>query len=158
LEEKTSEFDADCIKAEKIALRLIARAEQNSSGLAVKLEKRGVDPSIACQVIACLLEKGLLDDQRFAESWISAHLKTKKAQSPLWFLVSLQKRGVDMRVSLDAINKILDEETEFSLILEYIEKIDIRFKKNSGYLKSKLRRERFSPEVIDRFFDFQQHF
>jgi len=158
LEEEAPEFDADCIKAEKIALRLIARAEQNSAGLAVKLEKRGVDLSIARQVVSRLLEKGLLDDQRFAESWIHAHLRAKKAQSPLWFLVSLEKRGLEKKISLNAINKILDEDTEFSLLLEYIKKIDVRFKKNSGFLKSKLRRERFSPEVIDRFFDFQQRF
>jgi len=154
LEEEAPKFDADCIKAEKIALRLIARAEQNSAGLLVKLEKRGVDPSVARQVISGLLEKKLLDDERFAEYWIRAHLRGKKPLSPLWFLVSLEKRGLEMRISLDAIGKILDEETEFSLLLEYIEKMDVRFKRNSGYLKAKLRRERFSSEVIDRFFDF----
>jgi len=154
LEEKDSPLDADCIKAEKIALRLIARAEQNSSALAVKLEKRGVDPSIARQVISGLLDKKLLDDERFAESWIRAHLRGKKPLSPLLFLVSLQKRGIKREISLNAIGKILDEETEFSLLLEYIEKIDVHFKRNPGFLRAKLRHERFSTGVIDRLLDF----
>jgi SOS response regulatory protein OraA/RecX len=152
--EEDPPFDADCIKAEKIALRLIARAEQNSSGLAVKLEKRGVDPSIARQVISGLLEKNLLDDKRFAEGWIRAHLRGKKALSPLWFLVSLEKRGLKREISLGAIDKILDEETEYSMLLEYIEKIDLYFKENKSFLRKKLRHERFSIEAIDRFFDF----
>jgi len=150
--EEASPFDADCIKAEKIALRLIARAEQSVSGLTAKLEKRGVDPSIARQVISSLIDRKLLDDERFAERWVHAHLGGKKALSPLWFLVSLEKRGLKRETSLNAIGKILDEETEFSLISEYIERIDIRFKENSGFLKKKLRYERFSIEAIDRFF------
>jgi SOS response regulatory protein OraA/RecX len=158
LEEETFPFDADCIKAEKIALRLIARAEQSSSGLAVKLGKRGIDPSIASQVISGLLDKKLLDDQRFAECWIRAHLRGKKTPSPLWFLVSLEKRGIKREISLSAIDKILDEETEFILLLKYIEKVDIQFKENTGFLKTKLRHERFSSQVIDRFFDSVQHF
>ena len=158
MEEKDTPFDTDCIKAEKIALRLIARAEQNSSGLTAKLEKRGVDPFIARQVISCLLEKKLLDDERFAQGWIRAHLRGKKALSPLWFLVSLEKRGLKREISLSAIDKILDEETEYSLLLEYIEKIDVHFMENSSFLRNKLRYERFSSATIDRFFDLEQHF
>jgi len=158
LEEEALPFDADCIKAEKIALRLIARAEQSVAGLTAKLEKRGIDPSVASQVISGLLDKKLLDDQRFAECWIRAHLRGKKMPSPLWFLISLEKRGIKRGISLGAIDKILDEETEFSLLLKYIEKIDIRFKENSGFLKPKLRHERFSSQIIDRFFDSGQHF
>ena len=153
MEEEASPFDADCIKAEKIALRLIARAEQSVSGLTAKLEKRGVDASAARQVISSLLDRELLDDERFAERWINAQLRGKKAPSPLWLLVSLEKRGLKRETSLSAIGKVLDEETELSLIVEFIEKIDVRFKENSGILKRKLRHERFSIEAIDRFFD-----
>jgi regulatory protein len=154
LEEKDLPIDADRIKAEKIALRLIARAEQNSSGLALKLEKRGVDPSIARQVIAGLLEKKLLDDERFAEGWIRVHQRVKKALSPLWFLVSLEKRGIKREIALNAIDKIIDEEAEFLLLLEYIEKTDVRFKENTGLLRKKLKYERFSSGAIEKYFGF----
>jgi regulatory protein len=144
-------FDSDCIKAEKIALRLIARAEQSVSGLAAKLEKRGVDQSAARKVISGLLDKKLLDDTRYAELWIRARIG-RKAPSPLSFLVSLEKRGIDREASLNAIRKVLDEETEYSLLVRFIDKMDAIIKESS-FLRTKLRQERFSPEVIDRFFD-----
>jgi len=157
LEEEALSFNADCIKAEKIALRLIARAEQNSSLLAVKLEKRGIDPYIARQVISGLLDRKLIDDERFAERWIRAHLGAKKAPSPLWFLVSLERKGINRQISLNAINKVLDEEAEYSLLLKFIEKVDALTKKTSLF-RTKLRHEGFSSEAINRFFDTEHHF
>jgi regulatory protein len=153
LDEEDLPFDSDCIKAEKIALRLIARAEQSVSGLTVKLEKRGVDSSTARKVISSLLEKKLLDDTRYAELWIRAKLG-KKASSPLSFLVSLEKRGIDRESSLNAIRKVLDEETEYSLLLRFIDNMDLTIKE-SGFLRTRLRQERFSPETIERFFDLK---
>ena len=152
MEEEALPFDADCIKAEKIALRLIARAEQSSSFLAVKLEKRGIDPSIARQVISGLIEKNLLDDTRYAERWILAHLWVRKTLSPLWFLVSLEKRGVSREICLTAINKVLDEDTEYSLLLKFVERMDA-LTKETGLFRTKLRHEGFSPEAINRFLD-----
>ena len=154
MEEEPLQFDADCIKAEKIALRLIARAEQSVAGLTAKLEKRGVDPSIARQVISGLLEKKLLDDTRYAERWVHAHLWVKKALSPLWFLVSLEKRGVNRETCLTAINKVLDEDTEYSLLLKFIDRMDVSIKKTSLF-RIKLKREGFSPEALNRFFDLE---
>ena len=145
MEEEAFPFDADCIKAEKIALHLIARAEQSVAGLTAKLEKRGVDASIARQVISSLLHRKLLDDTRYAERWIRAHLGAKKPLSPLWFRVSLEKKGIKREISLNATKKILDEETEFLLLLKFIEK--------NGLSRTKLRYEGFSTEVINRFFD-----
>ena len=156
MEEEALLFDADCIKAEKIALRLIARAEQSSSLLAVKLEKRGIDPSIARQVTSGLLDRKLLDDERFAECWIRAHLGRKKAPSPLWFLASLEKKGIDRQTSRNAISKVLDEDSEYSLLLRFIETMDILIKKTSLF-RTKLRHEGFSPEAINRFFDLEYH-
>ena len=152
MEEEALPFTADYLKAEKIALRLIARAEQTSSGLAAKLRKRGIDPSITGQVISSLIEKNLLDDTRYAEHWICAQLHGRKPPSPLWFLVSLEKRGIDRKTSLVAINKILDEETEYSLLLKFIDRVDVSIKKDE-FFRTKLRHEGFSPEVIGRFFD-----
>jgi len=152
LEEEALPFDADCIKAEKIALRLIARAEQSVAGLTAKLEKRGIDPYTTRQVISSLQSGNFLDDTRYAERWIYAKLKAKKPLSPLWFLVSLEKRGVKREICLAAINKVLDEDTEYSLLLKFIGGMDVLLKKNLP-LRAKLRREGFSPEAINRFID-----
>jgi SOS response regulatory protein OraA/RecX len=152
LEEEAFPLDTDCIKAEKIALRLIARAEQSVAGLTAKLEKRGIDPSITRQVISSLQNRRLLDDTRYAECWIYAHLKTKKPLSPLWFLVSLEKRGVNREICLTAINKVLDEDTEYSLLIKFIGGMDILTKETVS-LRTKLRHEGFSPEAINKFID-----
>ena len=152
MEEEALPFDADCIKAEKIALRLIARAEQNVAGLTAKLEKRGIDPSITRQVISSLQSRELLDDIRYAERWIYAHLKTNKPISPLWFLVSLEKRGISREICLAAINKVLNEDAEYFLLLKFIEKMNISIKKNVPF-RTILKREGFSPEVINKFID-----
>jgi regulatory protein len=152
LDEEALPFDADCIKAEKIALRLIARAEQSVAGLTVKLEKRGIDPSTTRQVISSLLDRKLLDDTRYAERWIYAHLKVKKPLSPLWFLVSLEKRGVSRELCLAAINKVLDEDTEYSLLLKFIGRMNGLTKETVPF-RTKLRREGFSPGAIDKFID-----
>jgi len=152
LEEEALPFDADCIKAEKIALRLIARAEQSVAGLTAKLEKRGIDPSTTRQVIFSLQNRELLDDARYAERWIHAHLKVKKPLSPLWFLASLKKRGVRREICLDAIGKVLDEDTEYSLLIRFIGGMDT-LTKETVPLRTKLRREGFSPEAINKFID-----
>jgi regulatory protein len=144
--------DSDCINAEKIALRLIARAEQSVAGLTAKLEKRGIDPSTTRQVISSLQSRELLDDTRYAERWIYAHLKGKKPLSPLWFLVSLEKRGIGREICLAAINKVLDEDTEYSLLLKFIEGMDVLTKENVPF-RTKLRHEGFSPGAIDKFID-----
>jgi regulatory protein len=145
-------LDADCTNAEKIALRLIARAEQSVAGLTAKLEKRGIDPSTTRQVISSLQSRELLDDSRYAERWIYAHLKAKKPLSPLWFRVSLEKRGINREICRAAINKVLDEDTEYSLLLKFFERMNVLTKENAP-LRTKLRHEGFSPEAIDKFID-----
>ena len=152
-EEETLCFAAGCYKAEKVALRLIARAEQSSLSLTAKLEKRGIEIAVAKTVIALLLDRKLLDDARYAELWVRSCL-TRKTPSPLWLLASLGKKGIDRDSSRSAIQKVLDEETEYTMLLKYIEKMDILDKNGAkGGLKAHLKYQGFSIETITRFFD-----
>jgi len=64
-------FAAECFRAEKPALRLIARAEQCSAGLSRKLEKRKISAKCAGAVISKLIEAGLIDDERYARYGLS---------------------------------------------------------------------------------------
>jgi len=131
--------------AEKAALNLVRRAEQNSLGLTAKLEKRGFSSTVVKEVIERLLDKNLLNDTRFAELWVRSRLSNKKPLTPLWLLSSLAKKGVDRKSSQKALEKVLDPETEYTLLLNYAEKSNI-----SG--KGLLKREGFSPGVIDRYY------
>ena len=151
-EEEDLRFAAECNKAEKIALNLIAKAEQSSLSLTFKLEKRGIEAAAAKAVVSGFLEKNLLNDERYAELWIRSCL-ARKTRSPLWLLVSLEKRGIDRSSSKKTIKKVLDEETEYALLLKYIKEMDILDNNINRGLKTKLKYEGFSPETLNRYFD-----
>ena len=138
---------------EKAALRLIARAEQNSSGLTQKLLRRGFNPDEVKALVSSLLERGLLDDARYAELWIRSRLSQKKAPSPFWLRMSLEKRGIDREFARNALEKLLDSETEYSLLLRYLEKIGFLDAKNTDYLRPQLKNEGFSFDVINKYFE-----
>jgi len=152
-EEEALRFAASCFLAEKGALRLIARAEQSSLGLAAKLERRGHDASVIKAVVSRLLERDLLNDERFAELWVHSRLSYGKAKSPLSLRVSLGKKGIDRHLSVKAIAGLLDPETEHALLLNYLEKAGLSDGRNDNFLKTRLKNEGFSCEVLDRYFD-----
>jgi len=152
-EEEALQFAASCYQAEKVSLRLIARAEQSTLGLTAKLERRGCDSSVVKAVVSRLLERNLLNDERFAKLWVHSRLSYGKAQSPLWLRVSLGKKGIDRNVSNKAVESLLDPDTEYALLLKYLEKAGISDAKNQSYLKTQLKSEGFSYEVLDRYFE-----
>ena len=152
-EEEAFRFASTCYRVEKIALRLVARAEQNSLGLAAKLERRGYNAVVVKAVISRLLDRNLLDDGRYAELWIRSRLAMGKAPSPRWLLISLGKRGIDRYLSREALGKVLDPETEYALLLKYLEKTGIPEEKKVRRLRAQLKYEGFSFDVLDRFFN-----
>ena len=151
--EEASRFTETCYRAEKIALRLIARAEQNSLGLAAKLERRGFDAVVVKTVISRLFGRNLLDDGRYAGLWVRSRLALKKAPSPQWLLAALRKRGIDRNVSLKAIDAVLDPQTEYELLLRYMEQARFPRSKMAFSLRAQLKYEGFSSAVLDTYFD-----
>ena len=152
-EEEIIRFANSCYRAETVAYRLIARAEQHSHGLRVKLERRGFETSVVKAVVSHFLERNLLDDSRFAERWIHSRISLGKAPSPRWLLVSLGKRGIGKNVSGEAIRKALDPETEYRMLLKYLDRIGSTNYRKGNYIKAKLKNEGFSYAVLNRFFD-----
>ena len=154
-EEEAFRFADACYRAEKIALKLVARAEQNCLGLQVKLERRGFDAAVAQEVVSGFQTRKFVDDGRYAELWLRSRLSSGK--SPRWLFISLGKKGIKRETSLKTLEKLLDPETEFALLLMYIKKAGTKNTKISksdskNYFKSQLRHEGFSIEVLDRYF------
>jgi len=147
------QFASLCYRAEKIALGLIARAEQNSLGLAAKLERRGYDAAVVKMVVSQLLKRNLLDDGRYAELWIRSRLALRKAPSPRWLLVSLVKRGIDRASALRALTGALDPETEYTLLLKFLEKQAVSEGKNARSLRNQLKYEGFSVDTLRKYFN-----
>jgi regulatory protein len=140
-----------CLRAEKAALRLIARAEQCTAGLSRKLEKRGHERTCVNAVISRLSSLRLLDDHRYAGLWLESRLRL--ARSPRRLLISLCARGIDRDDAGAAMKKVLDEETEISMLARFVKKYA---KKTGGgddfrSMKHLLKSEGFSQAAILRF-------
>jgi regulatory protein len=142
-------FAADCLRAERAALRLIARAEQCSTGLSLKLGKRKFKANCTEAVISRLIELKLIDDRRFACLWLESRLGLRR--SPHRLLAGLVNRGIDMRGAKQILNEVLDEEAEFSLLLRFAEKYSKKY--DTRELKHLFKREGFSSKSIELFFE-----
>jgi len=155
-EEKGLRFASACLRAEKAALRLIARAEQTTLGLRRKLEKRGHDSACIRGVISQLCETGLLDDRRYARLWLDARVSRQRT-SPRRLLIALSARGIDRDDTASALKEALDDEVEFLLLKRYMEKLQRKRKissddgDDSRSLKYLLKSEGFSSLAIQRF-------
>ena len=144
------------IHAERTALRLIARAEQCSAGLARKLEKRGHNEDCARKVISHLIELNLLNDSRYARFWLQSRLRFTR--SPRQLLSSLCAKGVERAEAEAALKSILDEETETSLMERFVKKHKKKAGKSGDVtrsLKHVLKNEGFSYQVIQNFLETQ---
>jgi regulatory protein len=141
----------DYKKAEKIALRLIARAEQCSCGLARKLEKRGCDAAGISEVISRLCELNLLDDSRFARMWLQSRLRF--ARSPRRLLSSLYARGIDHDIAQAALKEALDEQAEFAMLEKFAKKRAKKAENVMRNIKFQLKNEGFSASAIQRFME-----
>jgi regulatory protein len=150
-------FASACLRAEKAALQLIARAEQNTFGLFRKLKKRGHDSACVRAVIGQLCETGLLDDRRFARFWLESRIRCQ-ASSPRLLLAALCAR-VDRDDAEAVLKETLDNETERALLERYMQKLRRKLKTSDDdsastrSLRYALKSEGFSSSVIQAFFD-----
>jgi regulatory protein len=155
-EEAAFRLASACLRAEKAALRLIARAEQCTPGLARKLKKRGHESVCINAVISRLTELKLLDDRRFAQLWLESRLRL--ARSPRRLLSSLYSRGIDRDDAESALKAALDEDTEDALLSRFVKKHSRKAGGNDDRavtrsLKYLLKSEGFSSAAIQKFFD-----
>jgi regulatory protein len=112
---------AECLSAEKAALRLIARAEQRGAGLARKLEQRKHPPEAVGAVLARLTELGLINDRRYAGLWLKSRINRGR-KGPRALLAALQNRGIDRDDAEAALREALSPESEAALLRRLVEK------------------------------------
>jgi len=154
-EEEALRFASACLRTEKRALQLIARAEQNTFGLTRKLQKRKCEPDCIRAVIARLCEMSLLDDRRYARLWLESRI-SRQASSPRRLLAALCSRGIDRHDAEAALKETLDDETERQLLERYVQKLRRKNEDPQGAgsanlraLRYTLRGEGFSPLAIE---------
>jgi regulatory protein len=156
-EEEGFRFASSCLRAEKAALQLIARAEQNTFGLSRKLIKRGHDSACVRAVIGQLCETGLLDDRRYGRFWLESRIRCHTT-SPRLLLAALCAR-IDRDDAEDVLKETLDDETERTLLERYAQKLRRKLKTSDDdsasarSLRYALKSEGFSSTAIQAFFD-----
>ena len=138
------------LRAERAALRLIARAEQNSGGLRLKLEKRGHERPCIDAVIEKLTDLNLIDDDRYARLWL--HSRLHLPRSPRRLLYGLCRRGISRGEAETALKNVLNDETEYPLLVRFAKKY-ARKTIDKRELKYFLKSEGFSAQVIEQFLE-----
>jgi regulatory protein len=153
-EEETLRFAADCFRAERMGMRLIARAEQTQTRLFYKLQSRGCSAACVRVVIARFVELDLVNDGRYAERWLRSHLArmSGKVSCPRKLSAGLRNRGIDRNTINEAFDKALDEEAEYDLLQRFLIK-NHKLNLSGTYLRGYLKYEGFSSPVINRYFD-----
>ena len=155
-EEEAFRFASACLRAEKTALQLIARAEQNTFGLSRKLEKRKHDSDCIRAVISQLCALSLLDDRRYARLWLESRI-SRQASSPRRLLAALRSRSIDRHDAEAALKETLDDEAEQQLLERYVQKLRQKRKisddDSAATLRYLLKSEGFSPAAIQCFLD-----
>jgi regulatory protein len=167
-EEGGFRFASACLRAEKAALRMIARAEQSVWGLTRKLEKRGHEAACVNAVISRLIDLKLVDDCRFARLWLET--RQYRARSPRRLLVRLRARGVDRDDADAALKTVLTDEIEWALL----QRFTVKWRRSRAFrrlanaqggvsmrtiltsLKITLRNEGFSTAAIQRYLDEEE--
>ena len=147
--EEAFRFAAGCFRAERVALRLVARAEQTVRGLSRKLDRRGFDPACVQAVLRRIGALGVVDDRRFACLWVQARL-ARRVESPRRLLAALRGRGIGRDDAERAVTSALDFQNELALLRGYVEKFHLVPGAEGGgqSLKGRLKSEGFSSGVI----------
>ena len=83
---------ADPVEVRRKAMDLLAHREHSQLELEHKLSSRGMDAQIIHTVLIELEGDGLLDDDRFAESFVS--YRVNRGQGPVRIREDLRQRGV----------------------------------------------------------------
>jgi regulatory protein len=148
-EEAALRFAAACYRAERAALRLVARAEQTRRGISLKLQRRGHPGPPVAAVVSRLSSLEILSDERYAARWLRSRL-ARSGESPLRLFAALRRRGIAAAAVEEALGSILDFETETALLEGFLRK---RRGPGSGGLGRLLKREGFSASVIAGFLE-----
>ena len=75
------------------AVALLARREHSTAELARKLAQKGIDKVVVDDVVDKLSSKGLVSDERFAESFV--RYRASRGYGPMRIRLELAERGIE---------------------------------------------------------------
>lgn len=145
-------FESDCVKALHKAGDLICRAEQSSGGLYVKLKKKGFSDQACKNAVERVCQLNLLDDNRFAELWISSRLRSHPEGKSALFK-GLLSRGVKSKNAKYALDQYLLEEDLHRAVLKAGRKLLVKYPDSNLKVKQALYRRGFTNGEIQYFLE-----
>ncbi len=105
----------ELVKVRDCAVRLLARRDHSAAELKRKLLQRGFRTESCDGIIVWLLDKGFLDDRRFAKRWAEASLASGRCFG-LRLRHELQQRGVDATLASEVVAELAADHNESSTI------------------------------------------
>lgn len=121
------------------SLSLLNKQSYTVYKLKMKLITKDYDSSGIERAIDTLLDRGLLDDEKFAESWVTQRLRTK-LDSYNTLLAGLIKKGVKTAIAKKVINKHYDADVEDNIIKKNVDKCCRAGKSSDKIIKALLRK------------------
>lgn len=133
------------------AMDLLARSDHSTFLLHRKLVSRGHDASVVANVLADLEERGMLNDKRFAESWVRDRVR-RHPEGERVLVAGLRHRGVDSATAERAVRSALDELgiSADDLIRGLIPKLLRSRGATPAKISATLHRRGFPPSLIRR--------
>lgn len=101
------------------ALRLLSRRALSAGDLRVRLVRRALDPADVEQAMSRLSESGLLNDDRFAESYAAARLENQ-GFGKMRVLRDLRQRRVAPEIAERAVQETFRDTDEGNLVEEFL--------------------------------------
>lgn len=99
------------------ALRYLQGRPRTAREVARHLDDKGHDSEAAAAVLADLQFQGVVDDHRFAAWYVEARLGHRPT-GRLRLVQEMTERGIERAVAEEAIEAVLDPETEWTLALQ----------------------------------------
>lgn len=106
----------DAERAKDVALRLLTVRDRTTWEIRQELGKRGAEPEVVDQVVTRLTDVGLLDDTKFAASWVSSR-QSGRSLSRSQLGRELANRGVGESDVEQALESASGSDTEVALEL-----------------------------------------
>ena len=147
-----SRADAE-FRCRRKAMDLLARSEQCRRGLDMKLKRKGWSASAVNTALNRLENSGLLDDRRFAETWLRSRLRSRP-EGASRLTAGLMARGVSGGIAKAAVENVLleygDEDGSDALQRAW-SKLSRRSGMNREKMTAALQRRGFRPAAIRSF-------
>ncbi|HET7274737.1 MAG TPA: regulatory protein RecX, partial [Longimicrobiaceae bacterium] len=96
-------------KARDTALNLLSFRARSASELRLRLRRKEFPAEVVDSCVTSLIEKGLVDDSSFAESFVRDRVRLRP-RGPTRLMQELREKGVDGETAEAAVAEIMDGE------------------------------------------------